>query len=1057
MKKITLLYLALLTCFSISFAQLQVDVNVTVVDQNGVSLDGVYLQIYPSFCDSSGQGQIAYTTPNGYSTNFVGCTYGEVYVYASCPGGTGGVSGVGYYDSNNTTINVLLVCGGQACAGGIATSQGATPFDYNFVGDATGSALPLNNASWDFGDGIYSSGLNVNHTYSAPGIYVVSFETEDANGQLCYYTDTLHAQDCIDLSTIDATIACATVTDYVCGCDGVTYINACQAENWYGVPSWTPGYCGSGSCSGSIISYQNSTSPEYSFFPSISGTSPFTYNWDLGDGSSSTAYNPVHYYQNPGTFVVTLNSVDANGYQCTYTDTLFVTASNTSCDSTFGAYNWQGLTHLYTYQDSLDIATINWDLGNGQTSTSLNPVVNYPNGTYYICMTLTTINGQTCSSCDYITVTNGSQTSSCSGGISATPGATPFEYNFVANLTGSVLPMINTIWYFGDGTNATGSNASHTYATPGTYVVAFGSVDANGYQCAYSDTIYVQNCIDPNSMDSTFVCSTVIDPVCGCDGVTYYNSCEAENWYGVTSWTQGSCVSSCTGGIDATLNAIYPGYSNYTLTAIVNGALSYYWDLGDGTISTLPYLDHNFQNGGTYLVTLIVTDLNSNQCTYTYTINTPVNTGCDSTFGYYNWQGLTYFYTSYDSLNTATASWDFGNGQTSTSLNPIVNFTTGTYNVCLTITTASGQTCTSCELITISVTPSCLDWSIIDFSATCPGYVPVCGCDGVTYDNECIAYNCFGVTTWTPGPCSGGNNGGGGTPADSTCTTTAGFQYYGQQGPFGFDIYFFGSGTSDIPGALDYYWEFGDGTYAGGINATHTFSDSIGVDSINAYTVCLTVTDSIACETTVCETIVLDTNPNGNISGGVFAASPRPGQDVYVGRSGSGDPMPNVTVRLLSPDGQLLATDVTDVDGLYDFGGLLFGDYIVKIDMPGINHAGEPVKLTPIVQTIPDLEFEVDNDGEVSTSIELVQFVNAFTVSPNPADDHLIMTLDMVASANTTISITNLLGQTIHREQLTLNKGTQSMRFEVDHLTAGIYLVSVQSGREIITKKILKN
>ena len=51
----------------------------------------------------------------------------------------------------------------------------------------------------------------------------------------------------------------------------------------------------------------------------------------------------------------------------------------------------------------------------------------------------------------------------------------------------------------------------------------------------------VNSCINPAQIDSTIVCLTQFDPVCGCDSVTYSNSCVAENYAGVTNWTPGSC------------------------------------------------------------------------------------------------------------------------------------------------------------------------------------------------------------------------------------------------------------------------------------------------------------------------------------------------------------------------------------------------------------------------------------------------------------------------------------------------------------------------------------
>lgn len=82
-----------------------------------------------------------------------------------------------------------------------------------------------------------------------------------------------------------------------------------------------------------------------------------------------------------------------------------------------------------------------------------------------------------------------------------------------------------------------------------------------------------QNCVDSTLINPDGICFDVYMPVCGCNGVTYSNSCYAEIVGGVTEYTEGPCdggvidAEPCTdlAGVDFGVCAMYMGIT------IING------------------------------------------------------------------------------------------------------------------------------------------------------------------------------------------------------------------------------------------------------------------------------------------------------------------------------------------------------------------------------------------------------------------------------------------------------------------------------------------------------
>lgn len=115
----------------------------------------------------------------------------------------------------------------------------------------------------------------------------------------------------------------------------------------------------------------------------FSGYSPTatTWSWDFGDGYGSSSQNPVHLYQEHGTYGVCLTVED----ECWHT---VICDSVVICDNVSAGFTWgsDGLVAFFN-DTSYNATTYYWDFGDGGFSELQNPIYFYSQpGQYEVCL-----------------------------------------------------------------------------------------------------------------------------------------------------------------------------------------------------------------------------------------------------------------------------------------------------------------------------------------------------------------------------------------------------------------------------------------------------------------------------------------------------------------------------------------------------------------------------------------------------------------------------------------------------------------------------------------------
>ena len=638
----------------------------------------------------------------------------------------------------------------------VEQQQGCAPFSVNFTNTSTGAT----SFQWNFGNGNFSTLTNPQNVYISSGSYTVSLIAISSNGSrdtlsINDFITTLPGPNVSFTSNILS--GCENQTSFSFSNNTVgnnSYFwdfgdgnisTQSDPTKIYSTPgNYTVSLVGTNSigCSTVFNSPQTITinpapsaafsattttgcgpNQVFTFVPDVSAQG--MYFWDFGDGTTSTLQNPSKTYSNPGVYTVKLTVTNSFGCEDIVIRNQYITVYQPINPQVIANDSSGCVPHFATFSTNIQDATFyNWDFGNGQNSTNSAQGVSFPiSGSYPVSLTVTMLNG-----CSYTTTNNNFITvhpvpmPAFTQNVSA--GCAPLTVNFNNETVGN-----NTYaWNFGNGTASVSTNASSTYFLAGAYTVRLTAT--NSFGCF--TTQQVNNAVTASAPVALFTSSDTA----GCPPlqVNFYNSSVGATSYlwlfgdGTTSTLANpsktyqqlgsytvTLISTNAQGCRDTLimnNLVDVNYevANYTppppITACSpfstsfgiqsSSAVSYLWDFGDGTTSTLPNPNHTYDEAGTYVVSLLIN--NGSVCSLNYpNFQTIIVEGGIPKFEVLIDPCPPHLVTFIDSnsVNVVSWLWNFGDGTTSNLASPTHTYDeTTTHHASLTITTNLGCTYT---------------------------------------------------------------------------------------------------------------------------------------------------------------------------------------------------------------------------------------------------------------------------------------------------------------------------------------------------------------------------